>query len=86
MRARTTVLVTAVTLAAAGAGASVAAATPGPTPPYGLTGACNMTNPNAAFGMFTIAGSVANPNGFDGGMITAILNTNGGTIPENCGG
>ena len=53
---------------------------------YGLTGACNMTNPNAAFGMFTIAGSVANPNGFDEGMITAILNTNGGTIPDNCGG
>jgi hypothetical protein len=86
MRARTTVLVTAVTLAASGAGASVAAAIPGPTPPYGLTGACNMTNPNAAFGMFTIAGSVANPNGFDGGMITAILNTNGGTIPDNCQG
>jgi hypothetical protein len=86
MRARTTALVTAVTLAASGAVASVAAATPGPTPPYGLTGACNMTNPNAAFGMFTIAGSVANPNGFDGGMITAILNTNGGTIPEICGG
>ena len=40
-----------------------------------LTGAFNMTNPNAAFGMFTIAGSVANPNGFGGGMITAILNT-----------
>jgi hypothetical protein len=34
-----------------------------------------MTNPNAAFGMFTIAGSLANPNGFDVGMITAILNT-----------
>ena len=64
----------------------VAGATPGPTPPYGLTGACNMTNPNAAFGMFTIAGSVANPNGFDVGMIIAILNTNGGTIPDNCQG
>jgi hypothetical protein len=63
-----------------------AGATPGPTPDYGLTGACNMTNPNAQFGMFTIAGSVANPNGFDVGMIIAILNTNGGTIPENCGG
>lgn len=50
-----------------------------------LTGAFNMTNPNAAFGMFRIAGSVANPNGFDGAMITAILNTNGGTIPDNCG-
>ena len=84
MRARTTVLVTALTLAASGAGASGAAAIPGPTPPYGLTGACNMTNPNAAFGMFEVAGSVANPNGFDGGMITAILNTNGGTIPDNC--
>jgi len=45
-----------------------------------------MTNPNAAFGMFTIAGSVANPNGFEVGMIIAILSTNGGTIPENCGG
>jgi hypothetical protein len=78
--------VTAVTLAASGAGASVAAATPGPTPPYGLTGACNMTNPNAAFGMFEIAGAHANPNGFDVGMIIAILNTNGGTIPEICGG
>jgi hypothetical protein len=86
MRARTTALVTALTLAASGAGASGAAAIPGPTPVYGLTGACNMTNPNAAFGMFTIAGSVANPNGFDVGMIIAILNTNGGTIPENCGG
>ncbi len=86
MRARRTLLVTALTLALSGAGASVAAATPGPTPDYGLTGACNMTNPNAAFGMFTIAGSVANPRGFDVGMIIAILNTNGGTIPENCGG
>ena len=86
IRARRSLLVAALTLAASGAGASVAEATPGPTPQYGLTGACNMTNPNAAFGMFTIAGSVANPNGFDVGMITAILNTNGGTIPENCGG
>jgi hypothetical protein len=77
MRARTTVLVTALTLAVSGAGASVAAAIPGPTPVYGLTGACNMTNPNAAFGMFEVAGSVANPNGFDEGMITAILNSNG---------
>ena len=60
MRARTTLLATALTLAASGAGASVAAAVPGPTP-YGLTGACNMTNPNAAFGMFTIAGSCSQP-------------------------
>ena len=86
MTTRTTLLVTALTLAASGAGAGVAAATPGPTPPEGLTGACNMTNTHAAFGMFTIAGSHANTNGWDGGMITAILNTNGGTIPENCGG
>ena len=84
MRARTTVLVTALTLAASGAGASVAAAIPGPHPIYGLTGACNMANPNAAFGMFEVAGSVANPNGFDEGMITAINNSNGD--PDNCGG
>ena len=86
MRARTTLLVTALAFAASGAGAGTAAAAPGPTPDEGLTGACNMTNTHAAFGMFTIAGSHANANGFDGGMITAILNTNGGTIPENCGG
>jgi hypothetical protein len=86
MRIRTTVLVTALTLAASGAGAGVAAATPGPTPDEGLTGACNMTNSHAAFGMFEIAGSHANANGFDVGMIIAILNTNGGTVPENCGG
>ena len=86
MRARTTLLVTALALVASGAGAGTAAAAPGPTPDEGLTGACNMTNTHAAFGMFTIAGSHANANGFDGGMITAILNTNGGTIPENCGG
>jgi hypothetical protein len=78
--------VTALTLAASVAGAGVAAATPGPTPDFGLTGACNMTNPNASFGMFTVAGSHANPHGFDVGMIIAILNTNGGTIPEICGG
>ncbi len=79
-------LVSALTLAFSGAGAGVAAATPGPTPVNGLTGACNMTNPNAAFGMFEIAGAHANTHGWDEGMITAILNTNGGIIPENCGG
>ena len=79
-------VVTALALAASGAGASGAAATPGPPPPYGLTGACNMTNPNASFGMFDVAGSVANPHGWDEGMITAILDTNSGTVPENCGG
>jgi hypothetical protein len=74
MRARPTLLVTALTLAASGAGASVAAAAPGPTPVNGLTGACNMTNPNAAFGMFTKAPQ-SGP-GFDG-MITAIINSGG---------
>lgn len=78
--------VTALTIAVSVAGAGVAAATPGPTPDFGLTGACNMTNPNASFGMFTIAQAHANPNGFDVGMIIAILNTNGGTIPQICGG
>jgi hypothetical protein len=78
MRARTTLLVTALILAVSGAGASGAAAIPGPTPPYGLTGACHMTNPNAEFGMFEVAGSVANPHGFDEGMITAILNSSDG--------
>ena len=82
---RTVLLVTALTLAASGAGASVAAATPGPTPNEGLTGACNMTSTHAAFGMFTVAGFHANPNGFDVGMIIAIQNTNGGTVPDNCG-
>jgi hypothetical protein len=86
MRVRRTLLVTAISLAASGAGASVAAATPGPTPNEGLTGACNMTSTHAAFGMFTIAGAHANPRGFDVGMIIAILNTNGGTVPDNCGG
>ena len=86
MRARRTLVVTVLTLALSGAGDTVAAATPGPHPIYGLTGACNMTNPNAQFGMFTVAGSVANPQGFDVGMIIAILNTNGGTIPDNCQG
>lgn len=80
MKARTTVLVTALTLAASGAGAGVATATPGPTPVNGLTGACNMTNPNAEFGMFEIAGNHANPKGWDEGMITAILNSNGNCL------
>jgi hypothetical protein len=44
-----------------------------------------MTSTHAAFGMFTVAGSHANPNGFDVGMIIAIQNTNGGIVPDNCG-
>jgi hypothetical protein len=84
MLLRKTLLVTALTLAASGAGVGAAAATPGPTPDQGLTGACNMTNSNAAFGMFTIAQAHANPNGFDVGMIIAIENTNGGIVPDIC--
>jgi hypothetical protein len=45
-----------------------------------------MTNSHAAFGMFTIAGSHANAHGWEDGMIRAILNTNGGVIPDNCQG
>jgi hypothetical protein len=45
-----------------------------------------MTSPNAAYGMFTVAGSHASQNGFDVGMIIAITNTNGGTVPDNCMG
>src|ERR687897_114467 len=55
----------------------VAAATPGPTPDEGLTGACNMTNTHAAFGMFEIA--VQSGPGLDG-MFTAIINTGGDCI------
>ena len=77
MRTRTTLLVTALTLAASGAGASVAAATPGPTPDEGLTGACNMTNSHAAFGMFEMA--VQSGPGLEG-MFTAIINTGGSCI------
>ncbi|HWM98234.1 MAG TPA: hypothetical protein VNO54_14395 [Streptosporangiaceae bacterium] len=83
---RKTLLVAALILAASGASTGVAAASAPVTPVNGSNGACNMTNTNAAFGMFTIAGSRANPNGFDVGMIIAILNTNGGTIPDNCQG
>jgi hypothetical protein len=54
---------------------SIAAATPGPTPDQGLTGACNMANTNAQFGMFTIAANTpASGNGFNG-MIVAIENS-----------
>lgn len=86
MRPRPALLMTALALAATGVGARAAAATPGPTPDEGLTGACNMTNSHAAFGMFEVAGAHANPNGWEGGMITGILNTNGGIVPDNCQG
>jgi hypothetical protein len=65
-------------IAASGAGASVAAATPGPTSDQGLTGACNMTNTQAFFGMFTKAPQ-SGP-GVDG-VINAINITNGTTEP-----
>jgi hypothetical protein len=74
MKVRTTLLVTALALAASGTGASVATATPGPTPDEGLTGACNMTNSHAAFGMFEMA--VQSGPGLDG-MFTAIINSGG---------
>jgi hypothetical protein len=77
MRPRTALLATALALAASGAGAGAAAATPGPTPNEGLTGACNMTNSHAAFGMFEKA--VQSGPGLDG-MFTAIINTGGSCI------
>jgi hypothetical protein len=74
MRRRTVLLVATLTLAASLAGASVAAATPGPTGDQGLTGACNMVNTNAQFGMLTKA--VDSGPGL-AGMFTAIFNTTG---------
>ena len=84
LRSRTTLLATALTLAASGAGASVAAANPA----NGLVGACNMTNVNAEHGMFDVSQFAAkslqgSTNGWNGGMIRAIQNTNGGIVP--CG-
>jgi hypothetical protein len=76
MRARTTVLATALTLAASGAGASVAAASAPPNPIYGTSGACNMVNPKAQFGMLDKA--VQGGPGL-AGMFTAIFNTTGFT-------
>ena len=77
MRARPALLVAALALAASGAGAGSAAATPRPTPDEGLTGACNMTNSHAAFGMFERA--VQSGPGLDG-MFTAIINSGGSCI------
>jgi hypothetical protein len=74
MRTRTAVLVAALTLAASGAGPSVAAASAPPNPVYGTSGACNMVNPNAQFGMLTKA--VQGGPGL-AGMFTAIFNTTG---------
>ena len=47
-RARTTLLATALTLAASGAGASFATASAPPNPVWGGSGACNMVNPPPA--------------------------------------
>jgi hypothetical protein len=44
-----------------------------------------MTNPNAAYGMFTVSQFHANPNGWVNGMNTAINNSTDGN-PINCGG
>ena len=85
MRARTTILATALAVTALGAGAGVAGASAPPTPDQGLNGACNMTNTHAAYGMFTISQAVANPNGWDIGMGIAINNSTGGDPTGNCG-
>ena len=86
MRARITLLATALILAVSGAGASAAGAsapvTP-VTPINGSNGACTMTNKNAAYGMFNVSFSHAASNGWDAGMGTAITNSTGGT-PINC--
>ena len=82
MRARTA-LVTALTLAASGAGASIATASAPVTPINQRNGACNMTNPNAQYGMFTVSQVHANANGWDAGMSTAIARSTGGN-PVNC--
>lgn len=74
MRLRTTVLVTALTLAASSAGASVAAAFAPPNPVYTTSGACNMVNPNAQFGMLDKA--VTGGPGL-AGMFNAIYITTG---------
>jgi hypothetical protein len=42
-----------------------------------------MTNPNAAYGMFNVSFSHANPNGWDAGMGTAIANSTDNN-PINC--
>lgn len=74
MRARTPLLVAALTLAASGAGANVAAAFAPPNPVYGTNGACNMVNPNAQFGMLDKA--VQGGPGL-AGMFNAIYITTG---------
>ena len=83
MLLRKTLLVAALTLAASSAGAGVAMASAPVTPVNGSNGACNMTNTHAAYGMFTVSQSHANPNGWDAGMGTAINNSTGGN-PINC--
>jgi hypothetical protein len=81
-----TLLVTALTLAASAGGTGVAMAAAPVTPVNGSAGACNMTNANAAYGMFTISQFRANPNGWDAGMGTAINNsTANSTSQGNCG-
>jgi hypothetical protein len=45
-----------------------------------------MTNTNAAYGMFTVSQSHANPNGWDAGMGTAINNSTANSPDQgNCG-
>ena len=83
---RRTLLVTALTLAASAAGTGVAMASAPVTPVNGSAGACNMTNTNAAYGMFTVSQFHANPNGWDAGMSTAITNSTANSPSQgNCG-
>jgi hypothetical protein len=44
-----------------------------------------MTNPNAAYGMFTVSQFHAKPNGWDSGVGTAINNSTPGNPDPNCG-
>ncbi len=74
MSVRTTVLVAALTLAATGAGSGAAAAFAPPNPVYTTSGACNMVNPNAQFGMLDKA--VTGGPGL-AGMFNAISITSG---------
>src|SRR5260370_32940890 len=81
---RKTLLVAALILAASGASTGAAWASAPVTPVNGSNGACNMTNTNAGYGMFTVSQFVANPNGWEPGMGPAVNNSPGAN-PINCG-
>jgi len=85
MMKRIVLAVATVAVAVIATTAGVAAAGPGPTPDGGLTGACNMTNADATPGMNNAINQSlkTTANGVNG-MITAIVNSNGGTAPNYC--